>query len=68
MYQASYINIDIYFSNNLPAILHVIIKKKSVENAKQILQSTEIAQQDQLLREYWHVHTSNKKRHSTGLD
>lgn len=40
-----------------------LLKKtpKNLENAKQISQSTEIAQQAQLLREYCHVHASNKK-------
>lgn len=40
-----------------------LLKKtpKNLENAKQISQSTEIAHQAQLLREYCHVHASNKK-------
>ena len=55
MYQASYISVDICVSKSLPAILFENIKK-CTENAKQIPQSTEIAQQAKVLREYCHLH------------
>lgn len=55
MYQASYISVDICVSKSLPAILFGIIKK-CTENAKQIPQGTEIAQQAKVLREYCHLH------------
>lgn len=65
VYQATYISVCV--SRNLPVTLDSIIKE-CTENAKQILQSTEIAQQAHVSQEHCHVHGKQQKKCSAGLD